>query len=253
MNFNEKMRLLRTELGLTQEQARKGMDISISSLRNYENDRFPDIEQLKRIQKFYKVSYEYLIDDECENRTEYNFKKQNKLNISDTTINILQKNSLEKNSYILENLIEYLHKKNISKLIEEYKKIDYIINVVFNNTLPKLEKLIKQKQYNKISDEEERDLELLINYNMELYEHNNLYEQNYIKNLIMANKYYNDFKNILEYVKTAINYNENIDKYKLEMFSNYKKTEEIFINYKTYLLTNTIIHIENDFIKNINI
>ena len=40
--------------------------IAISSLTNYEKDRIPHMEQLKKIAKFYNVSYDYLLNDDCE-------------------------------------------------------------------------------------------------------------------------------------------------------------------------------------------
>ena len=68
MTFSEKMKELRKQLGKSQEQVSKEMGIAISTLRYYENGRLPDTYQLKMIKNYYQVSYEYLLDDNCENK-----------------------------------------------------------------------------------------------------------------------------------------------------------------------------------------
>ena len=86
MKFSEKIKQLRTEKGLTQEQVCKELDIAISSLRNYENGRLPDTYQLKKIKNFYDVSYEYLLEDDCNNLTNTNLNIGKKLKLSDKSI-----------------------------------------------------------------------------------------------------------------------------------------------------------------------
>ena len=66
MTLNEKLKLLRKEKNLSQQVASTQIGIAISSLTNYEKDRIPHMEQLKKIAKFYNVSYDYLLNDDCE-------------------------------------------------------------------------------------------------------------------------------------------------------------------------------------------
>lgn len=59
MNFSEKLKLLRKERNLNQEEASKLIGIALSSLRKYEQVGKPDVPQLIKIKDFYKVSYDF--------------------------------------------------------------------------------------------------------------------------------------------------------------------------------------------------
>lgn len=72
MNFSDKLKQLRNEKGITQQQFAEQSGIALSSIRNYENGRLPDTHQLKTIKSFYDVSYEFLLEDECKNRSNTN-------------------------------------------------------------------------------------------------------------------------------------------------------------------------------------
>ena len=90
MKLSEKLRLLREETGMTQEQVCKELEIGIQTLRNYENDnadRLPNTFQLNKIKNFYNVTYEYLLDDNCENKTSESTNIGKALHLSDTSIN----------------------------------------------------------------------------------------------------------------------------------------------------------------------
>lgn len=90
MTFEEKIKELRKEKEWTQEVASEKMGISISALRYYENGRLPDTVNLKKIKEAYDVPYEYLLDDNCENRIVKNIKINKYLGLSDKAIaNIL--------------------------------------------------------------------------------------------------------------------------------------------------------------------
>lgn len=86
MTFGEKIKQLRLDRNLTQEQASKKMGIAISSLRNYENGRLPDTHQLKAIKDFYNVPYEYLLEDNCENKSSENIEISKILHLTDKSI-----------------------------------------------------------------------------------------------------------------------------------------------------------------------
>ena len=86
MNLAEKIQLLRQEKGETQKDLADILDIGVSTLKTYENkngERKPDINTLKKLKEHYNVSYEYLIDDECENRTNNTININKELNLSD--------------------------------------------------------------------------------------------------------------------------------------------------------------------------
>ena len=124
MTFSEKMKYLRDKKGKTQQQASDEMGIAISSLRNYENGRLPDTVQLKRIKDYYDVTYEYLLDDNCENKTAETLDIGKKLNLSDKSIKHL-KETEEKE--ILNKFIEYYQFSDFIKNLNLYYKINYII------------------------------------------------------------------------------------------------------------------------------
>lgn len=93
MKLSEKLKLLREEKGMTQEQVCSELGIGIQSIRNYENttiERIPSTIQLKMLKEFYNVTYEYLLDKDCENKTSESVDIGKKLKLSDDAIeNIL--------------------------------------------------------------------------------------------------------------------------------------------------------------------
>ena len=93
MKLSEKLKLLREEKGMTQEQVCSELGIGIQSIRNYENttiERIPNTVQLKMLKEFYNVTYEYLLDEDCENKTSEYVDIGKKLKLSDDAIgNIL--------------------------------------------------------------------------------------------------------------------------------------------------------------------
>lgn len=253
INFQEKIKLLRNELGLTQEEASSKMGIAISSLRNYEGGRLPDSQQLKRIKEFYKVPYEYLLNDECNTREESNLRIGEKLGISDKSVSILKDLSVNHNANILEQLLEYIYKNNTIERIDEYIKIDYIIEIVLNDACPQIEKLIKKEKYSNITDEQIAILEVLIKYDADAKETiHNIEERNYFKFLMNSN-IYEEFITNLKYIIPNIKQKSKIHKSEIEKFANYKKVKDLFLDYKSYFITNTLIHIDNNFIKQFNL
>ena len=62
MKLAERMKMLRLERELRQEDAAKGMDISMSAYCRYEHgEREPDASVLWRMADFYGVSIDYLV------------------------------------------------------------------------------------------------------------------------------------------------------------------------------------------------
>lgn len=128
MTFEEKIKELRKEKEWTQEVASEKMGISISALRYYENGRLPDTVNLKKIKEAYDVPYEYLLDDNCENRTVENIKINEYLGLSDKAINNIldARDRIETFNELVENkdmgwFLEMVHFYN---LISETSNID---------------------------------------------------------------------------------------------------------------------------------
>ncbi len=250
MNFHEKMKLLRNELELTQEQASAKMGIGIASIKNYEKDRLPDSQKLKIIKEFYKVPYEFLLNDECNTREEENLKIGEKLGLSDNSISVLKELSLKGDNKTLEYLLDFIYHKNLLEKIKELSEINYIIDTVFNDVCPKIEKLIKIKKYSNITEEQIDAIEFLCKYNADVRDIRKFKEQEYLRYL-SNNKKYKDFIELLTYIIPTINYKAKVNDKELQYFNNYKELKEIFTNYKTYLITNIVVDMNNSIMINL--
>lgn len=125
MKLSEKLKKLRNEKGKTQQQASDEMKIAISSLRNYENGKIPDTTQLKIIKNYYKVTYEYLLDDECENRMNETVDIGKTLNLSDESIQVIKNIKEDK---ILNVFFEHLDFESFIENLDLYYKIQKILN-----------------------------------------------------------------------------------------------------------------------------
>lgn len=92
MKLSKKLRLLREEKGITQEALANKLGIGIQSIRNYENDsldRIPNTVQLKILKDFYNVTYEYLLEENCENKQFQTVDIGKKLMLSDSAIDTI--------------------------------------------------------------------------------------------------------------------------------------------------------------------
>ena len=109
MKLSQKLRELREEKGLTQQSLADELGIGIQSVRNYENDsldRIPSTVQLKMLKDFYGVTYEYLLDEDCNNRTTETVSIGKELKLSDKALDKII-NLQYRNRHIRE-LVEYL-------------------------------------------------------------------------------------------------------------------------------------------------
>lgn len=155
MKLSEKLRNLRMINGETQEQVAKELEIGIQTLRNYENDRLdriPNPYQLKKIKNKYKVTYEYLLDDECENKINETVDIGKILKLSDKAIQNIRKlqylsTFIAKEDFLanenrisprafnffienFDNLTNFTFSLNtLIGLIRIYNNIDYFINI----------------------------------------------------------------------------------------------------------------------------
>ena len=69
MNINEKLKLLRQSKNLTQSEAAKLLNVSLSSYQKYERDKnniTPSLEALVKLADFYHVTTDYLLGREIE-------------------------------------------------------------------------------------------------------------------------------------------------------------------------------------------
>ncbi len=56
------LKAARTNAGLTQQQAGEAMDVSADVISNWERGKtFPNVKQIKEIEKVYKVGYDNII------------------------------------------------------------------------------------------------------------------------------------------------------------------------------------------------
>ena len=89
MKFSEKMVKIRKERKLSQIEASKLLGIAKTSLCDYENsnlNKLPGFETIKKIARSYKVSYQYLLDEKCENEKLDHYDIGDMLNLSDHAI-----------------------------------------------------------------------------------------------------------------------------------------------------------------------
>ena len=79
MDFGDRIKKLRAEKGLTQEQFSQKLNISRQAVSNWENNRnLPDIEMLYEIAKLFNVSVDYLTQEHSDNEIR-NIKRNGKM------------------------------------------------------------------------------------------------------------------------------------------------------------------------------
>lgn len=148
MKLSQKLRELREEKGLTQQALADELGIGIQSIRNYENDsldRIPSTVQLKMLKDFYNVTYEYLLDDDCNNKTTETVSIGKELKLSDKALDKII-NLQYRNRHIRE-LVEslapddetpvvfndWIEKSDVQEylaLIKEYQSLNKILEIL---------------------------------------------------------------------------------------------------------------------------
>lgn len=127
MKLSEKLRLLREEKGKTQEEVANELGFGIQTLRNYESDKIgrrPNTIQLMDLKNYYDVTYEYLLNDECINRTHKTGEIGKELGLSDKSINIIK--TIEKKD-IFNIFIQFYNFSDLIKYFDLYYKINKIL------------------------------------------------------------------------------------------------------------------------------
>ena len=158
MNFSEKIKLLRKERNLNQEQASEKIGIALSSLRKYEQVGKPDVPQLIKIKEFYNVSYDYLLNDKCNTRSISNLEIVDSLGITEQSVNSIRD---MKNKDFLENLLTNEYSKDLLTFMEEQAKVKYISNYILNRFC---KRLYKTQNYNNITETTKSTMQILSDF-----------------------------------------------------------------------------------------
>ena len=111
MNFGEKLKLLRYEKGLTQDDIGYIFNVTKSCISCYEKGtREPSIKMLIQMSNYFRVSIDYLINND-------KIKKGNKIKLTENDFIII--NLLKDNPVIYENILCHQN-----KWLHEAKKIE---------------------------------------------------------------------------------------------------------------------------------
>lgn len=230
MTFSEKLKILRKEKKLNQEDASKEIDIALSTLRKYEQVGNPDVPQLKKIKEFYNVSYDYLLNDNCNTRNVDNLEIVKELGITEKTINSIRET---KNKEFLEDLFTSYNGKNILDILEEQAKTRFIESYILKRFCMKL---YKSNNYNEPTENDINTMKSLIDYLKQ-----KKLKQSYWE-ILIDNDYYSKFLDSLDYIlncwlkKKEIKMNSN----KLIYFDleTLEKVSGILIEYDAYSSAN---------------
>lgn len=106
MNFGQILRELREERGIYQKELASYLNVSISTISNYENGvHFPDLDVLCQIAEFFNISTDYLLG-----RTQYQYdiKMLNQSLTSEYTVTNLINTIIELPGREKESLLEYV-------------------------------------------------------------------------------------------------------------------------------------------------
>lgn len=271
----EKLRLLRIEKGETQEDVSKILGIGITTLRNYENDkleRIPNTFQLKQLKEHYNVTYEYLLDDNCENKSSKNINIGKELNLSDKAIQNI------KNLQITNLYDDYIETNTVipkifNEFLENFSRLEdflWFLNDLQGNIcfLKEVIQFIKLKDlqpsiiYYIDKKEQENLKEILIYYNEKINNILSLYQNGYTLNIDIDKDLIDDLKsNYDDFTElcTNIDYeNDNIEGLVEDMFFCLSEILELSlilqsISYKEIgYLKYSISNIINDYLNNIN-
>ncbi len=114
MTFGEKLKLLRFEKGLTQDDLGYILDVTKSCISCYENGtRQPSVDILISLSVYFKVSIDYLVGIEA-----YDSKENNEVNLTDADLLFI--NELKKKPSLYKELMKSIP-KTILKLQKMFK------------------------------------------------------------------------------------------------------------------------------------
>ena len=141
MKFNEKLRLLRKELNLTQEELADKLNVSRQAITKWESaEGMPDIENLNYISKLFNTSIDELIKEDLEISINTNNKYIEEIEIDHTKHFDIHINKCEEIGIISNN------KETIKvEVISNVDNIEDQIKIKFDNIYNKLDIDIKNK------------------------------------------------------------------------------------------------------------
>ncbi len=93
MKLSEKLRKLRKATNRSQQQVADELGIHINTLKRYEdlkNDYLPNAVEIKKIKNYYNVSYEYLLEEDCFNKSDKNINIGKELGLTDKSIDTIK-------------------------------------------------------------------------------------------------------------------------------------------------------------------
>lgn len=225
MTLSDKLKLLRKEKKLTQEEASKKIGIALSSLRKYEQVGNPDVLQLKKIKEFYKVSYDYLLNDECTTREIENLEIVNSLGINENAVKSIR---LMKNKNFLQEVFLNYSSEDVFAFLEEYSKIRFVRNYILARCFPKM---YREEKFNEIKKDNTYEIEFLINYLK-----SEKIKQNYW-DFLTSKEQYKEFFSSLIYINECWKKEEKIKNHKIENFNNniFYEIDMLLLEYEEYI------------------
>lgn len=130
MSFGSKLKQLRLENKMTQEELSNILNVSRATVGRYENnERFPDKDTLEKIADFFNVSLDFLFEriyekngylgtNICEDSARYSTYKEIEKKITDR---LIKENIIKKGHLIPENILKLTVKYGIDAAAEIYK------------------------------------------------------------------------------------------------------------------------------------
>ena len=130
MDLREKLQFLREETKLNQENFAKKYNIALGTLKKYESKDIdnPSLEFLTKYVNIFNVSYDYLLDDNIENRIKDNVNIGEVLHLSDKSIKNLK--NIPHKAFDL--LLSSNYFSEINGLLDFYFKLKYLLNKLEN-------------------------------------------------------------------------------------------------------------------------
>ena len=232
MTTGEKLKELRLEKGITQDELLKELNnmITKNTLSSAENDsskKGPSFETTKLLAKYYDVDVEYLIDEEVNIRKKEYLGIYDKLGFSEKAIKKIEK--LGKIEYEVDNFITFDDnddlikecQKRLSSFIEEFDFSNFLFYIEELKTLVEIKKCAK-----KIYDF--RQIALNIDYKKNII----VTDIEFSSKDSRISKLIDDYDNMLEKLyNLVINYHDDYSKFEPNYY-NIKEFKEYFEVFK---------------------
>lgn len=274
MTTGEKLKELRLEKGITQDELLKELNnmITKNTLSSAENDsskKGPSFETTKLLAKYYDVDVEYLIDEEVNIRKKEYLGIYDKLGFSEKAIKKIEK--LGKIEYEVDNFITFDDnddlikecQKRLSSFIEEFDFSNFLFYIEELKTLVEIKKCAKKiydfrqialnidykkniivtdiefsskdSRISKLIDDYDNMLEKLYNLVINYHDDYSKFEPNYY-NIKEFKEYFEVFKQLTKEQDTIRFFDFDFD-YVLEIGIDFLADVDREINYKHYIIS----------------